>query len=251
MINYNAILEFDVKYTSDLIDQIIQHLDALRWDHSISENSSGNLEVRATLPAQNLGVASMLAAAEIQRAVGAEALRIDVTTETERNKEEPFILTGDGPEPLAVDEVAKILGRTDARVRQMIIEGKFRTARRIGSAWFVEMDEIREMLPTKEEINEFDFMGHKLDRLFLQDKGDLVELLRRLKAYTVGLDAYPQSEARDHMASVMEVWVNRVTNELDRRKAAKASNPKKDYAAQEAEDHWESSGEGTRRDMLD
>lgn len=245
MNNYNAILEFETRPTVDLVDQIIDHLDALKWDHSISENSSGNLEVRATLPAQNVSVASMFAAAEIQRAVGADALRIDVTTEEERTRKEPFILTSESPEPLSVDEVAKILGRTDARVRQMINEEKFKTARRIGNAWFIEMSEVREMIPTKEEINEFDFMGHKLDNLFIQDEEDLAVLLRRLKKYAKGLADYPQSEARDHMASVMEVWINRVEGELARRKR----NPKKAYDEQVAEEHWDLAGDGLRREM--
>ncbi len=125
------------------LDDIVEHLAI--YNPSVGFTPRGWLSVRLTFPA-----ASVEQAANTARAIAAEPLaaidasasivRIEAMTEAEFDAREGFVHV---PDLLSLPEASELLGVSPQRVRQMVDEGKFATARRIGErTWVLARSEV-------------------------------------------------------------------------------------------------------------
>lgn len=148
MTHYAVNIEYTTRQESlrDPVSALEDLIEALA-DYSPSAGFSprGWLSVRLTFPASSVEQAANTAraiAAEAIAAVDAAAtiVRIEAMTEAELDAREGFVHV---PDLVGLPEAAELLGVSAQRVRQMVDEGKFTTARRIGErAWVLARHEV-------------------------------------------------------------------------------------------------------------
>jgi hypothetical protein len=134
---WNAILELDETITEDRADAL---MDALA-DYAVSVGSAphNRISVTLTLPASNLMQAVRTAIAVAEAASSANVIGLEVLPTEEfdaRSGLEPI------PALVSVAEAAEMLEVTKIRVNQMISEGKFSTARKVGSSFVLAYAEV-------------------------------------------------------------------------------------------------------------
>lgn len=137
-IPFHAELEYDTapgSITRDQLDELIDALDL--HDAAVSYSLAGRLGILVTVPAHDLASAARLATQQVglivehHLAVPAAALvRLEVTTEGEFDARD--VTPGEVPALVSPEQAAELLGVTRQRVLQMVSEGKFRTAQRVG-----------------------------------------------------------------------------------------------------------------------
>ena len=141
MTMYHAHLELDVKnVTEDLAEAVLDHLPD--YHATVGQSPRRHLSVRITFPAETLLQAVTTAVSVIETAAGARTIYSEVMTEVEFDGRQGFTHV---PELVGATEAAQILGKSRMRVNQMIEEGKFSTALRVGKTWAIARDEVEAM----------------------------------------------------------------------------------------------------------
>ncbi|MEO5920534.1 MAG: hypothetical protein ABIQ01_05260 [Pseudolysinimonas sp.] len=145
---WNAHLEL----AQPIIDAAADHLmDALAaYGVSVGSGAHNHGTVTITVPAENISQAFSTAIAVAERAsgltiVGAEVLPTDEFDA--RSGLEPI------PALVSVAEAASMLGVTKVRANQMIGEGKFRTARRVGKSFVIAYREVADMAGIRDPLD--------------------------------------------------------------------------------------------------
>jgi len=134
---WNATLEIDETINDARVDYLMEELA----DYGVAVGSAphNNISVTLTLPAKSLMQAVKTAVALAEAASSANVIAIEVLPTEEfdaRSGLEPI------PALVSVAEAAEMLGLTKIRVNQMISEGKFSTARKVGSSFVLAYTEV-------------------------------------------------------------------------------------------------------------
>ena len=113
---FNAAIEVDTKdLDEERVDELMGALAA--YHPAVSASPRGWLEVRISLPAENLVQACVTACSVVETFAGAAAIAAEVMTEDEFNAREGFTSE---PEVIGAREAAQILGGVSTeRVRQL------------------------------------------------------------------------------------------------------------------------------------
>lgn len=125
------------------LETIVEQLTT--YSPAVGFTPRGWLSIRMTFPAASVEQAANTARAIAAEAVaaldaGASIVRLEAMTEAEFDAREGFVHV---PDLLGLTEAADILGISPQRARQMVDEGKFSTARRIGErTWIVARSEV-------------------------------------------------------------------------------------------------------------
>lgn len=148
MTHYAVHLEFTIRQDAlrdpqGALENIVEHLAT--YNASVGFTPRGWLSIRMTFPAASVEQAATTAraiAAEPVAALdaGATIVRLEAMTEAEFDAREGFVHV---PDLLSLPEAADILHVSAQRVRQMVDEGKFATARRVGErTWVLARSEV-------------------------------------------------------------------------------------------------------------
>lgn len=123
MHTYNAAVEVATKDTSeDLVDELMDQLAT--YHPAIGLSPRGWLEVRLSVPAENLVQACVTATTVVEAFAGAVAIAAEVMTEDEFDARQGF---ASEPELVSVSEAAEILGVSNERVRQLAVDRRIQT----------------------------------------------------------------------------------------------------------------------------
>lgn len=139
---YNALIEIDERnFTADRAVAVMERLMAYHCAPGTSRR--GRLELRISLPAENLEQATMTAIAVSEHATGRKVIRLDIMPESEFE-----VMQGYQPIPelMSVTEAAETLGMTRQRILQMIAEHKFPSATKIGSTIVLAQSDVQAKL---------------------------------------------------------------------------------------------------------
>lgn len=126
---YNAHIEIDERnFTPDRAVSVMEKL--VTYHCAPGTSRRGRLELRLTLPAENIEQATSTAVAVAEHATGNKVVRLDIMPESEFEAIQGYQPI---PELMSVTEAAEALGMTRQRILQMIAEHKFPSATKIGS----------------------------------------------------------------------------------------------------------------------
>lgn len=119
---YNANVEVDVRadqIADDVVDAMMGQLATFHV--ALGTSPRGWIEVRISLPAENLAQACATAAVVVESAAGAAAIACEVMAEEEYAARQGFSAE---PDIVASSEAAAILGVSTERVRQLAAAGQ-------------------------------------------------------------------------------------------------------------------------------
>jgi excisionase family DNA binding protein len=148
-VDWNAHLELDLKMTDDRVDDLMEKLAI--YSVSVSGAPHNRIAVTITLPATSISQAFTSAVAVIEHAAGASIVAAEILPTDEfdaRSGLEPV------PALSSVSEAAELLGVTKPRVNQMITEGKFRTARKVGNSYVIAYREVADRAGLKDPLDQ-------------------------------------------------------------------------------------------------
>jgi len=138
---YYVRLEFPgIKLTEQLADHAMTYL--ADFHPSVAQTPTKAISIRLALPAENAKIAIWTAAPiaalaltpDTERSEGLAPTFAEAMTEEEFNAREGYDTI---PELIGSVEAAELLNVSPQRIRQMIDEGKFRSAQRVGERSYV------------------------------------------------------------------------------------------------------------------
>jgi predicted DNA-binding transcriptional regulator AlpA len=119
------------------VGQLLERLIA--YSATISQSPRGWLAARVTLPADNLLQATSSAVALVETVTGAQAVAAEVMLHTEFQARKSAVPM---PELVGANDAAAMLGVSRVRVHQMIDDGTFPTAQKVGSGYVIARSDV-------------------------------------------------------------------------------------------------------------
>lgn len=142
MNHYSIHIEVDKKNpTAEVISELQEYLERGQMSPAVGTSPHGYLDFQLTVPADGIVQAVMLATAQVQQLAGATAIHVDVLAEPEFDRRQGFeVVTV--PYMFSVTDAAGVLGVSRQRVLQLIEDGAFPSAQKVGTTWVIAEQDV-------------------------------------------------------------------------------------------------------------
>lgn len=142
MKHYSIHIEVDRKNpTTDQITNMQEYLERGQWSPAVGRSPHGYLDFQLTVPAEGIVQAVMVAVATVQQIAGATAVHVDALPEPEFDRRQGFEITT-VPTMFSVTDAASVLGVSRQRVLQLIDDGAFPGAQKVGTTWVIPEQDV-------------------------------------------------------------------------------------------------------------
>lgn len=141
---YNALIEVNERtpLTPQRVDTLMEAISD--YHGTVSQHPRGWVTLRITHPAENLTQATRTAILIAEHATDAHAIRCDVMLEEEFDLRNGF---DTAPELITLSEAARVLGISRQAVLKQVNDGKWKTARKVGTDWTLALSELDSRTP--------------------------------------------------------------------------------------------------------
>jgi hypothetical protein len=145
---WNAVVELDQFVSDDLADEL---MDALaEYAASVGGGPHNHTLITVTVPAASIRQAFTTAVAVTEAATGSTAVGVEVLPTEDFDARSGLESI---PALSSVQEAADVLGLSRVRVAQMVTEGKFSTARKVGGSYVIAYREVANMAGIRDPLD--------------------------------------------------------------------------------------------------